>query len=253
MINNDINRSVGNNDFTESVKTYYQELKRYSPIPKDVERELLIKAKDGDIDARNKIITANLRFVFDTAKKFRGSGVDIGDLISEGNTGIIRAIEKFDLSQDVKFYTYAAWWIRQRMMAAIDEKMNEEKNEVNFDDEFPAENQTIENISVTDDDSDFYYENNDIADDKINSCEIKEENEQKSFVVKKLLASLSERERVVVMKYFGIDDGGDGHSLEEISSDLKLSTERVRQIKIKAINAMREEVFSISEADFLFK
>ena len=252
MINNDIDRNVGYNDFTDSVKSYYQELKRYSPIPQKIERELLIKAKNGDIKARNQIITANLRFVFDIAKKYRGNGVDIADLISEGNTGIIRAIEKFDLSQNVKFYTYAAWWIRQRMISAIDEKMFENKNEVNFDDDFPAENQNIENVSHQDDEDNFYYEEKDVADFDELRLENKEESEQKRFVVKKLLSRLDDRERVIVMKYFGIDDNGDGKSLEEISSDLNMSTEGVRQIKIKAINKMRAEVFAISQADFLF-
>lgn len=255
MINNDIDRNVGRNDFTDSVKSYYQELKRYSPIPQKIERELLIKAKNGDIKARNQIITANLRFVFDIAKKYRGNGVDIADLISEGNTGIIRAIEKFDLSQNVKFYTYASWWIRQRMIAAIDERMFENKNETNFDDEFPAENQNIENISKQDDDCDdcFYYEEKDVGDFDDYSFESKEECDQKRFVVNKLLSGLDERERIIVMKYFGIDDNGDGKSLEEISSDLNISTEGVRQIKIKAINKMRAEVFTISQAEFLFK
>lgn len=252
MVNNDIDKNVGYNDFTDGVKMYYHELSKYPPIPKDVERELLIKAKDGDIEARNKIITANLRFVFDTAKKYRGSGVDINDLISEGNTGIIKAIEKFDLSQDVKFYTYAAWWIRQRMIAIIDLKTSQSRNEINFDDEFKDVTNSIENMSV-DDDENYYNDGKDIEGDNVDICEVKEEVEHKNFVVKKLLASLSERERDVVMKYFGIDDGGDGRSLEEISSDMNISTERVRQIKIKAINAMRAEVFSISEADFLFK
>lgn len=252
MINSDIDRNVGHNDFTDSVKSYYQDLKRYSPIPQKIERELLFKAKNGDIKARNQIITANLRFVFNIAKKYRGSGIDIGDLISEGNTGIIKAIEKFDLSQNVKFYTYASWWIRQKMMSAIEEKMLESKNEVNFDDEFPCENRKIENISG-DEDDDFYYDERDIEDScEIFSLENKEECEQKHFVVKKLLSGLNERERVVVTKYFGIDNNGDGKSLEEISSELNMSTEGVRQIKIKAINKMRAEVFTLSQADFLF-
>ena len=67
-----------------------------------------------------------------------------------------------------------------------------------------------------------------------------------------MLARLDDRERVVITKYFGIDDNSDGHNLEEISKDLNLSTERIRQIKLKAINTMRAEVFEIEEAEFLF-
>ena len=113
MIYNVIDREVGLNDFSDSVKTYYQELKRHKPLPRDVERELIVKAKAGDIEARNKILTANLRIVFNIAKKYRGHGVDLSDLISEGNDGMIKAIEKFDLSQNVKFFSYAVWWVRQ--------------------------------------------------------------------------------------------------------------------------------------------
>lgn len=254
MINNIEDRNVGLNDFTDSVRTYYQELRKYSPMPRQKERELMKKAKEGDIEARNEIVTANLRFVFDIAKKYRGHGVDIADLISEGNKGILYAIDKFDMKKDVKFFTYAVWWIRQHMMQAIEDKMDSERVEVNFDDEFPAENQRIDNISVSGDDDSFYYEGNDIEDsDMTNSYDSKEENSNKHFVVQKLLATLDDRERVIIMKYFGMENDDDGHNLDEISSEVGLSTERVRQLKVKAINTMRTEVFNIEEARFLFK
>lgn len=253
MINNTEDRNVGRNDFTDSVKLYYQELKKFSPMSKEEERALMIKAKDGDIESRNKIITANLRFVFDTAKKYRGNNVDMADLISEGNKGIIKAIEKFDINNDVKFFTYAVWWIRQHMIKAIENKANEAKCETSFDDEFPNETRNIENVAYSGDD-DGYYNGNDLEGDNGESIyESNEESNQKTFVVKKLLSSLDGREKTIIMKYFGIGDDEKGHSLEEISSEMGLSTERVRQLKVKAINSMRSEVFSIEEAKILFK
>ena len=84
MINNEDNREVGKNDFSDSVKIYYKELKYYKPISKEEERRLLKLAKEGDVDARNRIVNANLRFVFNIAKKYRNNGVDIADLISAG-------------------------------------------------------------------------------------------------------------------------------------------------------------------------
>ena len=75
---------------------------------------------------------------------------------------------------------------------------------------------------------------------------------QANFVVEKLLAKLDDRERVIIKKYFGIEKDDDGQNLDEISKELNLSTERVRQLKVKAINEMRAEVFDLREADFLF-
>ena len=253
MIHNNIDREAGNNDFFDSVQFYYQDLKRYNPIPKQEEKELMKKAKKGDIGARNKILTSNLRFVFDIAKKYRGNGVDLSELIAEGNNGLIRAIEKFDINQDVKFYSYAVWWIRQRMMAAI-ERNNSKKNvESSFDETFgPKDDKDnkIENI-FSDDDND-YDDSNDISDEPDNFLENNEEETQKHFVVHELLARLDKRERVIIEKYYGIENDDDGENLESISKTLNLTTERVRQLKVKAINDMRNEVFSIKEAEFLF-
>lgn len=250
MIKNEIDKEVGRNDFSDCVKTYYQDLKQYPPIPREKERKLLQLAKDGDIDARNQIISANLRFVFDIAKKYRNHGVDISDLISAGNRGMFKAIEKFDMSKDVKFFSYAVWWIRQHMMKEIEIQKEKDKSESSFDDVFPNDASYGDNIYYNEDNEDYCV--NDVSDTDSDFLEQDEESQQKHFVVEQLLARLDDRERVVITKYFGIDDNSDGHNLEEISKDLNLSTERIRQIKLKAINTMRAEVFEIEEAEFLF-
>lgn len=253
MINYEFDREVGNNDFSDTVKTYYQELKRYNPLSKKCERELMVKAKAGDIKARNKILSSNLRFVFDIAKKYRGHGVEISELISEGNKGMIKAIDKFDLEQGVKFYSYAVWWIRQAMISAINEHVEKCTIETSFEDVFKRgeDDDICENI-YNDEIDDYHDNTNDITEDNINYMELNEENEQKHFVVEKLLAKLDDRERVIIQKYFGIEKDDDGQNLDEISKELNLSTERVRQLKVKAINEMRAEVFDLREADFLF-
>lgn len=251
MIYNEIDREVGLNDFSDSAKTYYQDLKRHKPLPKDVERELMVKAKAGDIEARNKILTANLRFVFNIAKKYRGHGVDLSDLISEGNNGMIKAIEKFDLSQNVKFFSYAVWWIRQRMSSAILKHQEKEMIETDFDGAFSDDNGHTDNIYANDDgeinDSGF-----DVMGENGDELELNEEAQQKHFIVEKVLAKLDDRERLIIEKYFGIENDDNGQNLEEISKDLHITTERVRQLKVKAINEMRAEVFNLKEAEFLF-
>lgn len=251
MIYNEIDREVGLNDFSDSAKTYYQDLKRHKPLPRDVERELMVKAKDGDIEARNKILTANLRFVFNIAKKYRGHGVDLSDLISEGNNGMIKAIEKFDLSQNVKFFSYAVWWIRQRMSSAILKHQEKEMIETDFDGAFSDDNGNTDNIYANDDgeinDSGF-----DVMGENGDELELNEETQQKHFIVEKVLAKLDDRERLIIEKYFGIENDDNGQNLEEISKDLHITTERVRQLKVKAINEMRAEVFNLKEAEFLF-
>jgi RNA polymerase primary sigma factor len=107
------------NDFTSTVRTYYDELKKYKPLSRARERRLLKLCKRGDEKAKNELLEANLKFVFDIAKRYTGRGISIGELISEGNMGLIKAVDKFDESQDVKFISYAVWWIRHSMLDAI--------------------------------------------------------------------------------------------------------------------------------------
>ena len=107
------------NDFNETVGFYYKELKSCKPLSREEEMECILKAKKGDITARNKVLKANLRFVFDIAKVYKGSSVSIDDLIAEGNMGMIKAIDKFDVDFGTKFISYAVWWIREYILRAL--------------------------------------------------------------------------------------------------------------------------------------
>ena len=107
------------NDFTRTTEVYFEELKRYKPLTKAKERRLLKKCKKGNLKAKNEILESNLRFVFDIAKHYTGRGVSISELISDGNVGLLRAIDKFDETKDVKFISYAVWWIKQAMLESI--------------------------------------------------------------------------------------------------------------------------------------
>lgn len=101
---------------------YLKEIHKIPLMSREEENELAIKAQAGDKAAKNKIVNANLRFVVNVAKKYQGSGLDLVDLISEGNIGLLTAIEKFDVSKGYHFISYAVWWIRQCILKAICEK-----------------------------------------------------------------------------------------------------------------------------------
>ena len=101
---------------------YLREINRIPLLTRDEETELAIKAAAGDKDAKKKIVSANLRFVVNVAKKYQNQGLELEDLISEGNIGLMTAIERFDVSKGYHFISYAVWWIRQSILKAICEK-----------------------------------------------------------------------------------------------------------------------------------
>ena len=101
---------------------YLKDINRIPLLSHEEEAQLAIKAKQGDKAAKNKIVNANLRFVVNVAKKYQKHGLDLTDLISEGNIGLLIAIDKFDVTKGYHFISYAVWWIRQSILKAICEK-----------------------------------------------------------------------------------------------------------------------------------
>lgn len=101
---------------------YLKEINKIPLMSREEENEVAIKAQAGDKAAKDKIVKANLRFVVNVAKKYQGNGLDLVDLISEGNIGLLTAIEKFDVTKGYHFISYAVWWIRQCILKAICEK-----------------------------------------------------------------------------------------------------------------------------------
>lgn len=231
------------NDFTHTVQTYYDDLKRYKPLPRAKEKKLLKLTKKGDEDAKKRILEANLRFVFDIAKKYTGRGVPIGELISDGNIGLIKAIDKFDPTNDVKFISYAIWWIKHEMLDAINK--NKSTMFVKIEEE-NANNVKLERKLIDDED-----ESVTSYDTMFSSTEEESENESKKIrkdVIKKLLSALNPRERFVIEKYYGIDDNEE-LTLLEIGDKLNISSERVRQIKGQSLKKMRSQVLLLENVD----
>jgi RNA polymerase primary sigma factor len=101
---------------------YLKDINKIPLLSRGEETELAIKAKNGDSAAKNKIVNANLRFVVNVAKKYQNHGLDLSDLISEGNIGLLTAIDRFDVDKGYHFISYAVWWIRQSILKAICEK-----------------------------------------------------------------------------------------------------------------------------------
>lgn len=101
---------------------YLKDINKVSLLSRDEETDLALKAKAGDKAAKDKIVNANLRFVVNVAKKYQNHGLDLPDLISEGNIGLLTAVDKFDVSKGYHFISYAVWWIRQAILKAICEK-----------------------------------------------------------------------------------------------------------------------------------
>ncbi len=104
------------------ISMYLKEINKIPLLTAQEETELAVKAAAGDVAAKNKIVNANLRFVVNVAKKYQKKGLELEDLISEGNIGLLTAIEKFDVSKGYRFISYAVWWIRQSILKAICEK-----------------------------------------------------------------------------------------------------------------------------------
>ena len=114
----------------EDLTRYFNDLKRYKPLPRAEERQLMLRYKEeNDIVARQKLITHNLRYAFSLVNKYKDRGVSMADLIEEANKGLIQSIDKFDVNQDVKVITYAKWQMECNMKKAVKEKENLKEEE----------------------------------------------------------------------------------------------------------------------------
>ena len=269
-----ITKSITNRE-SASLDKYLQEIGREDLITVEEEVELAQRIRGGDRLALEKLTRANLRFVVSVAKQYQNQGLSLPDLINEGNLGLIKAAEKFDETRGFKFISYAVWWIRQSILQALAEqsrivrlplnqvgslnKINkafskfEQENERRPSPEELAEVLDIPVDKITDTmkvsgrhisvDAPFVEgEDNSLLDVMINDDSPNADrvliNESLSKEIERVLAfTLSDRERDIVKKFFGI--GVTEMTLEEIGDEFGLTRERVRQIKEKAIRKLR--------------
>jgi RNA polymerase primary sigma factor len=233
------------NDSTETVRVYYDDLKKYKPLTKAKERRSLKKCKKGNLKAKNEILEANLRFVFDIAKHYTGRGVPISELISDGNMGLLRAIDKFDESKNVKFISYAVWWIRQAMLESI-----KKKNAINFVEIEPnTDNDSYIDKRLIEDDEDDTSFNKELSNE--NDEKSKEISENQRNIITNIIGTLSDRERDIIENYYGLSNAKE-LTLNEIGKKYNLSSERVRQIKLNAIRKLRSKILLFDDLEDLF-
>ena len=260
---------------SQSLDKYLQEIGKVDLLTPEQEIELAVRIKKGDQQAMELLTKANLRFVVSVAKQYQNQGLSLGDLINEGNLGLIKAAKRFDETRGFKFISYAVWWIRQSILQALAEQARIVRlplnrvgalNKIgkaysNLEQEFEREPNAAELANELDMDV------SEVADAlKISGRHISmdapftqgEENrlldviqnddqptpdftlmtESLKAEIDRALSSLSEREAEVIKLYFGLNKE---HSLtlEEIGERFNLTRERVRQIKEKAIRRLR--------------
>ncbi len=259
----------------QSLDRYLQEIGEVPLLTPEEEIELARRIKKNDQNALEKLTKANLRFVVSVAKQYQNQGLSLGDLINEGNLGLIKAAKRFDETRGFKFISYAVWWIRQSILQALAEQSRVVRlplnrvgalNKIgkafsNLEQEFerePSANEIADELEMTP------YEVSDtlkisgkhlsldapfnqgddnrlldvIQDDQQAPPDDLLENESLRIEVQRALTTLSEREAEVIKLYFGLDRE---HplTLEEIGERFSLTRERVRQIKEKAIRRLR--------------
>ncbi len=268
-----ITQSITNRE-SASLDKYLQEIGREPLIPVDEEVELARRIRNGDRAALEKLVKANLRFVVSVAKQYQNQGLSLPDLIDEGNLGLIKAAEKFDETRGFKFISYAVWWIRQSILQALAEQsrivrlpLNQvgSLNKINkayqrFEQEHerkPSAEELAELLDIPVDkiadtlkmsgrqvsvDAPFVEgEDNSLIDVMVNEDSPNADhtliNESLSREIDRALATLTPREADIIRKFFGI--GVPEKTLEEIGIEFRLTRERVRQIKEKAIRRLK--------------
>jgi RNA polymerase primary sigma factor len=266
-----------NNNADENILSLYlKEINRIPLMTRTEEEEAARLAAEGDKAAKNKLIRANLRFVVNVAKKYQNQGLPLADLISEGNIGLINAIERFDVDKGYHFISYAVWWIRQAILKAICEKSRMIRLPLNRANELVqiekvrkelggagrGDSEIAEIARQLDMDEDHVADLINISRDLISlDTPIYDEKDSSllsDFVedrgykpphevvvdkalreeINQVLATLSQKEADIIQYRFGLN-GRRPMSLKEIGSRYKLTKERIRQIEKKALKRLQ--------------
>jgi RNA polymerase primary sigma factor len=269
-----ISKQITNRE-SQSLDKYLQEIGRVDLITAEVEVELAKRIREGDQVALEKLTKANLRFVVSVAKQYQNSGLTLGDLINEGNLGLIKAAKRFDEKRGFKFISYAVWWIRQSIMQALAEQSRIVRLPLNrvgslskisktfsdLEQKFqrePSTEEVAEVIGVTTEEvlANLKVSGRHVSMDAPFSqgedgslldvlSDVNESSPEKQLMtdsltqeVQRALSTLTRREAEVIGFYFGLNNNS-SMTLEEIGEKFNLTRERVRQIKEKATRRLR--------------
>ncbi|MFC2164768.1 RNA polymerase sigma factor RpoD/SigA [Acidobacteriota bacterium] len=258
---------------TKNLKRYLEKIAKFNLLTPDEEKALGRQIQSGDKDALIKLTEANLRFVVSYVKKYRGMGLSLLDLINEGNLGLIEAAKRFDPNKNVKFISYAVWWIRQavihslskysriyhlpqklsdqisemkKVSAQLKKDLNREPSRQELADKMKTSTETIEdleilssrNISLSDRYHDDDVEVGDRISDSITpSVEYQIVKSSIQEQIRSMLNELDEKESLVLKLRFGLLRDRP-HTLQEIGDQLNLTRERIRQIEKKAMRKL---------------
>ena len=279
----DVKNTKYSDSDNEVLSTYLKTIDKIPLLTYDEEYELALKAKNGDKKAREKLINANLRFVVSVAKKFRGQGMPLEDLINEGNIGLMTAVDKFEPEKGYHFISYAVWWVRQAILKALAEQSRPVRLPLNRSNELiqivRAKNDLIHKKGISDPtvdeiavasgldvtlvknllevtrdmisfDSPIKGDEEgdssyfDFGEDKTQSPEDDVVNHMMEKDVRGLLSVLGDKERDIIEKRYGFN-GNEPMSLKAIGDEYNLTKERIRQIEKAALQKLRNNGESV--------
>jgi RNA polymerase primary sigma factor len=273
---------------TNAVSMYLKEIDRIPLLTRSEEIEMSKRAAAGDREAKERLINSNLRFVISIAKKYQGFGIPLSDLISEGNLGLMSAVEKFDYKKGFHFISYAIWWIRQSIIKALSEKSRLVRLPMNRSNELmhiwkyieeyskrygkkPSDENIADHLSLNKNDVKkileisqahssfedlFNDDDNGSAEEVLEDLETDKRPDDMAIksslkeMVQKVLGKLPEREKKIIEYRFGLN-GEEPQSLSSIGEKLHLTKERIRQIEQAAINLIRNYKECLSLYSFL--
>ncbi len=274
----------------KALQSYLQDIANIEPLSQEKEKELAVKAQNGDKSAEEMLIRSNLKFVVKVAAKYQNRGLSLSELISEGNIGLIKAIEKFDPKHNNKLISYAVWWIKQRILFALAEKTDVIKtplSKVNIANKIKKAEKKLfqktgkkasideiaditdlsvniiektrkQNVSTFSIDKAFDDDQSNpstyldfLADQDITDPKTLYYREKVEDSIEKSLDKLPSREAYIVKKYFGLE-GEKTKNFAQIGKELGLSRERVRQIQKEALEKILSDTYKEAEKDIDF-